>query len=72
MPQSLPKILILIYSTKNRERVLGDGMRDELHKYTAAVLKEWHSPMRKVLAAPKNRPTPWPPYLAERNLNSKR
>jgi REP element-mobilizing transposase RayT len=45
MPQSLAKILIhLIYSTKNRERVLGDGIRDELHKYTAAVLKEWHSP----------------------------
>jgi hypothetical protein len=31
---SARRILIhLIYSTKNRERVLGDGIRDELHKY---------------------------------------
>lgn len=45
MPQSLAKILIhLIYSTKNRERILVDDIRDELHRYTAAILKEWESP----------------------------
>ena len=45
MPQSLAKILIhLVYSTKNRERILGDDIRDELHRYTAGVLKEWDSP----------------------------
>ena len=45
MPQSLAKILVhLVYSTKNRERVLGDDIRDELHRYTAGVLKEWDSP----------------------------
>jgi REP element-mobilizing transposase RayT len=45
MPQSLAKILIhIIYSTKNRERVLGDDLRDELHRYTAGILKGWDSP----------------------------
>ena len=45
MPQSLARILIhLVYSTKNRERILGDDIRDELHRYTAGVLKEWDSP----------------------------
>jgi len=45
MPQSLARILIhLVYSTKNRERNLGDDIRDELHRYTAGVLKECGSP----------------------------
>src|SRR5437773_10067961 len=45
MPQSLAKILIhLVYSTKNRERILGDDIRTELHRYTAGILKEWDSP----------------------------
>src|SRR6185503_20827172 len=45
MPQSLAKILIhLIYSTKNREPYLIEGLRDELHRYTAAILKELDSP----------------------------
>jgi putative transposase len=45
MPQSLAKILIhLIYSTKNREPFLIDGLRDELHRYSAAILKELGSP----------------------------
>lgn len=45
MSQSLAKVLIhLIYSTKNRERVIRDDIRDELHRYTAGILKELESP----------------------------
>src|SRR5262245_41750690 len=45
MPQSLAKLFVhLIYSTKNRERVMNDDIRDELHRYTAGILKEWDSP----------------------------
>ena len=45
MPQSLAKILIhLIFSTKNRERILDDTVRPELHKYLAVILKEFESP----------------------------
>jgi len=45
MPQSLAKILIhLVYSTKNRERVLTEQIRDELHRYTATLLRELGSP----------------------------
>jgi putative transposase len=49
MPQSLAKILIhLIYSTKHRERILGDDIRDQLHSYAAAILKECQSPAIKI------------------------
>jgi REP element-mobilizing transposase RayT len=45
MPQSLAKILVhLIFSTKNRERILDDTVRPELHKYLAMILKEFDSP----------------------------
>ena len=45
MAQSLSKILVhLIFSTKNRERLIGDDIRDELHRYFATVLKELDSP----------------------------
>jgi REP element-mobilizing transposase RayT len=45
MPQSLAKILVhLVYSTKNREAVLRDDIRDELHRYSAGILKEVQSP----------------------------
>ena len=45
MPQSLAKILVhLIFSTKNRERILDDTVRPELHKYLAAILKGFDSP----------------------------
>ena len=45
MPQSLAQILVhLIYSTKNREPILKNDFRDELHRYTAGILKEWDSP----------------------------
>ena len=45
MAQSLSKILVhLIFSTKNRERVLKDNIREELHRYCASVLNELDSP----------------------------
>lgn len=45
MPQSLAKNLIhLVYSTKNREHMLTDAVREELHRYSAGILKEWESP----------------------------
>src|SRR5437867_647155 len=45
MAQSLAKILIhLVYSTKNRQPLLTDNVREELHCYTAGILKEWESP----------------------------
>src|SRR5580658_7366728 len=45
MAQSLSKILAhLIFSTKKRERLIGDDIRDELHRYIASVLKEMDSP----------------------------
>ena len=45
MPQSLAQILVhLIFSTKNRERVLGDDIRPELHPYMATILKSLDSP----------------------------
>ncbi len=45
MAQSLSKMLVhLIFSTKGRERLIGDDIRDELHRYSATVLKELDSP----------------------------
>lgn len=40
MPQSLACLHIhLVFSTKNREPLLTDGVRDSLHRYMATVLK---------------------------------
>lgn len=40
MPQSLARVLIhLVFSTKNRERLITDAVRDALHAYMAAVLQ---------------------------------
>ena len=45
MSQSLAKIFLhLIYSTKNRERILQDDIREALHRYTAGILKDLKSP----------------------------
>jgi putative transposase len=45
MPQSLARILVhLIFSTKNRQPVLRDDVRSQLHKYIAAILKALDSP----------------------------
>lgn len=40
MPQSLSKILLhLIFSTKNREALIPDGIEQELHAYLAAACR---------------------------------
>ncbi|MBP7140424.1 MAG: IS200/IS605 family transposase [Opitutaceae bacterium] len=40
MPQSLAQILVhLVFSTKNREAVLGDDARDELHAYIGGIVE---------------------------------
>jgi putative transposase len=45
MAQSLSKVLVhLVFSTKNRERVLTDEVRSELHPYMNKVLVEMDSP----------------------------
>jgi REP element-mobilizing transposase RayT len=45
MPQSLARLHIhLIFSTKNRARVLSDGIRDSLHRYLATVLQNLGCP----------------------------
>jgi len=39
MPQSLAQILVhLVFSTKNREPILDDGLRLELHSYLGGIL----------------------------------
>lgn len=45
MPQSLARLHIhLIFSTKNREALLDDGIRDALHRYMAVVLRNIDCP----------------------------
>jgi REP element-mobilizing transposase RayT len=45
MPQSLARLHVhLIFSTKNRERVLHDAIRDALHAYMATVLQNLDCP----------------------------
>ena len=45
MSQSLSKIFIhLIFSTKNREQVLGDDIRPELHNYLGGILRDLGAP----------------------------
>jgi putative transposase len=45
VPQSLSNILVhLIYSTKNRERLINDAVREELHRYSAAIFKACDCP----------------------------
>jgi len=49
MPQSLSRILIhLVFSTKNRERVLTPGVRTELHPYLAGTLDNLECPSLQV------------------------
>jgi REP-associated tyrosine transposase len=41
MPQSLAQILVhFVFSTKNRERFLADGFRDDLHAYIGGILRQ--------------------------------
>ncbi len=45
MSQSLARLLThLVFSTKSRERLIHDGIRDELHRYSAAILADIDSP----------------------------
>ena len=45
MPQSLARLHIhLIFSTKNRQPVLHDAVRDSLHRYMATVLQNLDCP----------------------------
>jgi hypothetical protein len=40
VPQSLAQVLVhLVFSTKNREPLLSDDIRPELHPYLATILK---------------------------------
>ena len=44
MPQSLAKIYIhLVFSTKNREPLLNDAVRSDLHAYMGGILRDLHS-----------------------------
>jgi len=45
MPQSLARLHVhLIFSTKNRERILRDQIRNSLHAYLATVLQNLNCP----------------------------
>jgi REP element-mobilizing transposase RayT len=45
MSQSLSKILVhLIFSTKNRRKILEASIRADLNSYMAGILQEWDSP----------------------------
>ncbi len=49
MPQSLSRILIhLVFSTKNRERVLTPALQTELHPYLAGILNNIECPSLQV------------------------
>src|SRR6266446_4871587 len=53
MAQSLAKIYIhLIFSTKNRQRILEDGVRTELHKYLGGILRDLKSPSIEINTEP--------------------
>lgn len=40
MPQSLAQILVhLVFSTKNRERILADDVHDDLHAYIGGIVR---------------------------------
>jgi len=53
MPQSLAKIYIhLIFSTKNREPLLGAAVRPELHTYLGGILRDLDSPAVEINSEP--------------------
>jgi REP element-mobilizing transposase RayT len=53
MPQSLARLHIhLIFSTKNREPVLLDSVRDSLHRYMATVLQNLGCPPELINSVP--------------------
>ena len=43
MPQSLAKLYVhLVFSTKNRERIISDAIRPDLHAYMGGILNGLH------------------------------
>ena len=53
MPQSLSKVYVhLIFSTKNRERTLRDGVRPDLHAYMGGILRDLDSPCIEINTEP--------------------
>jgi putative transposase len=52
MPQSLACLHIhLIFSTRNREGVLADHVREDMHAYMAAVLNDYGCPVNLINSA---------------------
>jgi putative transposase len=53
MAQSLSKLYVhLIFSTKNRERTLGEDIRPELHPYIGGILRDLDSPCLEINTEP--------------------
>src|SRR6266700_6780024 len=53
MAQSLAKIYIhLIFSTKNRDPLLRDDIRPELHAYLGGILRDLNSPAIEINSEP--------------------
>jgi putative transposase len=53
MPQSLAKIYIhSIFSTKNREPLLGDAIRPDLHAYLGGILRDLDCPAVEINTEP--------------------
>jgi REP element-mobilizing transposase RayT len=53
MPQSLAKIYVhLIFSTKNRERLLTGDIRPDLHAYICGILRDLVSPALEINTEP--------------------
>ena len=53
MAQSLSKIYIhLIFSTKNRDRILPDEIRPDLHAYMGGILRDLKSPAIEINTQP--------------------
>jgi putative transposase len=49
MPQSLGKIFIhIVFSTKNRARIIPDTLRDELHAYFGGIVESCNGKLLKV------------------------
>src|SRR5204862_3377884 len=48
MPQSLAQILVhIVFSTKHRERIIDDAIRDELHAYTGGIIANFSGTLLK-------------------------
>ena len=53
MPQSLSKVYVhLIFSTKNRERLLREEIRPDLHAYIGGILRDLDSPCIEINTEP--------------------